>query len=86
MRELLAPLEPEFADDDVLYESDSSDGLADFFIENFGPLVTLRAALPPDRWAALDADLRAMVADQNQATDGSMRTTARYLITTVRVP
>ena len=86
VREMLAPLEPEFAEDDVLYEWESSDALADFFVENFGPLVALRAALPPDRWAALDADLRAMVADQNQATDGGMRTTARYLITTVHAP
>ena len=47
VHEMLAPLEPEFAEDDVLYESDTSDGLADFFIENFGPLVTLRAASRP---------------------------------------
>ena len=84
VREMFAPLEPEFAEDDVLYEEASSDALADFFVENFGPLVALRAALPPDRWAALDADLRAMIAEQNQATEGGMRVRARYLVTVLR--
>jgi SAM-dependent methyltransferase len=86
VRETLAPYEPEFGEDAVIYEWDSSDGLADFFIENFGPLVTLRAALPPDRVQALDDDLRAMLVAENEAEDGGMRTAARYLVTVVQLP
>jgi SAM-dependent methyltransferase len=84
VRETLAPLEPEFAEDSVVYEWDEPDGLATLFIENFGPLVTLRAALAPEQTAALDADFRAMLDDVNEATDGSLKATADYLVTIVR--
>ena len=84
VRETVAPLEPEFAEDALVYEDDSPDALATFFFENFGPLVTLRGALAPEQTAALEADYRAMLAEVNEASDGTMKATADYLVTIVK--
>ncbi len=65
MRETVAPLEPEFAEDAVVYEHDSPDALAMFFFENF-------------------ADYRAMLVEVNEASDGTMKATADYLVTIVK--
>jgi hypothetical protein len=86
VRDTVAPLEPEFAEDVVVYEWDSAEGLAQFFFENFGPLVTLQATLTPEQAAALRADYVAMLEDVNEAPGGAMKATAEYLITTVRCP
>ena len=48
--------------------------------EHFGPLVTLRGELPPDRWAALQDDLRAML--ERRSPTGAERVTysGEYLV------
>jgi len=84
VREALAPHEPEFSEGNVVYEFPSLDAMEDFFNTNFGPSVTLRGALPPDRVAEMDQRYRAMIEEVNEATDGSVRVTAQYLVTVVR--
>lgn len=82
---MLAPAEPEFTEDSIPYEFESVDALEAFFNNNFGPTIALRSALPPDRLAELDAKYRAMVEEVNEATDGTVRVTAEYLMTTVQL-
>ena len=84
VRAMLAPAEPEFTEDEVVYTARTSDELAQFFLDNFGPLVTLRASLPPERVEALDADLRTTYAGVNEATDGTLRASAAYLVTVAK--
>ena len=54
-----------------------------FMSENFGPMVMAKAALG-ERWAELDAELRALIGEWNQATDGTVRFPQEYLVTTAR--
>ncbi len=52
-----------------------------------GPIVLARAALEPEgRWSGLRADLLALYETANEATDGSYRAQAEYLLTVVRRP
>ncbi len=51
---------------------------------NLGPIVTARAALEPQgKWEAVRADLKDLAERFNEADDGTMRTHAEYLLTTV---
>jgi hypothetical protein len=51
---------------------------------DLGPIVLAKAALEPEgRWDAARADLVALEERTNQATDGSIRAEAEYLLTTV---
>lgn len=53
---------------------------------NLGPIVTAKAALEPQgKWEAARADLLALNGRFNEADDGTMRTHAEYLLTTVSV-
>ncbi|MFL5844649.1 MAG: class I SAM-dependent methyltransferase [Solirubrobacteraceae bacterium] len=56
------------------------------FEDNFGPLVTARKALGEEAFAALHADLLALVERSNRATDGSVRIEADYLVAVGRKP
>jgi len=84
VRAALAPFEPEFSEASVVYTFESPDAMEQFFNENFPPAVVLRKALPPDRIAELDQRVRETLDEFNEATDGSLRVTADYLVTVVR--
>ena len=58
----------------------------DEFAGNFGPLVIARGALGDDGFAALRADLIALYEEGNEATDGSTRIPAEYLVAIGRKP
>jgi SAM-dependent methyltransferase len=52
-----------------------------------GPVVMAKAALEPQgKWESLRADLGKLFEQQNQATDGTMKVEARYLVTLARLP
>ena len=54
---------------------------------NLGPMVMAKAALEPQgKWDAARADLAALEERFNEAADGTMRASAEYLLTTVRLP
>jgi SAM-dependent methyltransferase len=65
---------------------DSLESWIDHCERNLGPTVMAKAALEPQgKWEAARADLMALVERFNEADDGSMRTPAEYLLTTVSV-
>jgi SAM-dependent methyltransferase len=65
---------------------DSVEEWMDHCERNLGPIVTAKAALEPQgKWEAARADLLALDERYNEADDGTMRTRAEYLLTTVTV-
>jgi hypothetical protein len=53
---------------------------------NVGPIVLAKAALEPQgRWEDARALVRRIYDEANEATDGSVRVQAEYLLTTVTV-
>ena len=63
-----------------VFEYDDVDAYTAHMDANFGPFVTARAMLG-DRWADLKAELEALFASANTATDGRMRYEGEYLET-----
>jgi ubiquinone/menaquinone biosynthesis C-methylase UbiE len=89
VRDLLAPLgvEPAFERLTVAFEADSVEEWLATSERDLGPMVMAKAALEPEgKWEALRGDLASLYESHNEATDGSMRAQAEYLMTTVRVP
>jgi len=84
VREMLAPYEPEFSGGIVKYHFESPEASADFFDENFGPAITLRAAIGEEKAAELRERELAMLREINEETDGSLTVSAPYLRTVVR--
>lgn len=66
---------------------DSLEGWMEHCERNLGPIVTAKAALEPQgKWEAARAELLALEERHNEASDGTMRTHAEYLLTTVTLP
>lgn len=89
VRDLLAPLgvEPAFERRSVTWEDESAEGWMEESERNLGPVVMARAALEPEgKWDALRGDLVSLYEDFNEATDGTLRAHAEYLMTTAAVP
>jgi SAM-dependent methyltransferase len=84
VREMLAPYEPEFSGGAVRYEFESVETMVDYFDSNFGPAVMLRAALGEERAAELREREIEMLAEFNEADDGTLVLPVEYLRTVVR--
>jgi ubiquinone/menaquinone biosynthesis C-methylase UbiE len=71
----------------VTFAYESPEAWFEYSERVLGPLVMARAALEPQgKWDALRADLVELFSGANQATDGSMRVEAEYLVTIARLP
>lgn len=87
-RSLLEPLgvEVEPRVQAVDFEEESVDAMVEHMTTNFGPMVMARAAIGEERWPEAVAALRAQFAADNEATDGSWRSTGEYLEVVARKP
>jgi SAM-dependent methyltransferase len=87
VRELLEPLGfvLELRREHVVMTSPSPEEQADMMERTFGPIVTAKAALG-DRWPEVRSDLRAFLAETNEATDGTLSSRNEYLQTVGRLP
>ncbi|ONI73778.1 hypothetical protein BWI15_10165 [Kribbella sp. ALI-6-A] len=85
VREMIPGVDFTFHTDEVVLTAPSVEQFADFYAENFGPLVTARQALGPD-WPALRDAIIAFDNEWNTATDGSLSVSAEYLVSIGRVP
>jgi SAM-dependent methyltransferase len=79
-------IELEFHRENLMMEAPDTEAFVEFFAENFGPLVVARSMLGDDGFAALRADLDALYREANEATDGSLRVRAEYLVAVGRKP
>lgn len=79
-------VELEFRRELCSFTGDSPEALMDEFATNFGPLVTAHDVLGEEGFAALRADLTALYEQHNQATDGTQRLEAEYLVAIGRKP
>jgi SAM-dependent methyltransferase len=71
----------------VDFEHASPESWVEYYERVLGPVIMAKAALTPQgRWEELRADLVALYGDANQATDGSFRAPAEYLLTVARMP
>jgi ubiquinone/menaquinone biosynthesis C-methylase UbiE len=88
VRSLMAPLGVELSFERKINEfrDESPEAYRETFQNNFGPMVTARAALGEDAWKALKADLDAFFDEQNEADDGSVLIKGEYLQTIARKP
>lgn len=69
----------------ALIEHPSRDRWIEDLDTKLGPVVVAKSLLEPEgRWEAARADLERLEDSHNQATDGSYRAEAEYLLTTVR--
>jgi SAM-dependent methyltransferase len=70
----------------VTFEDESPESWVAYNERVLGPFVMAKAALEPQgRWDALRADLTNLYRERNEATDGSLRFGAEYLLTVARV-
>jgi SAM-dependent methyltransferase len=69
----------------VLVEHPSVDAMFDYQRANTGPLVAASMALG-ERFAELAAEMRALIAELNEATDGTVRIPFVYLLIVARAP
>jgi SAM-dependent methyltransferase len=68
----------------VNFDWESVDGWVSYCEQVLGPTIMAKSALEPDgRWDAARADLVALYDRYNQATDGTLRSPAEYLLTIV---
>jgi SAM-dependent methyltransferase len=67
--------------------AESPEAWVDYLERTLGPLVLAKRALELEgRWAAARADLVALYAEANEATDGTMAAHPDYLLTVVETP
>ena len=79
--------ELEFARRMVTFSYESPDAWLAYNERVLGPMVMARAALEPQgKWDVLHKDLLVLYRDVNEATDGTLRVGAEYLVTTARLP
>ena len=80
-------IEPEFERRTAIFEDESIEHWVGFHEDTLGPVVMAKAALEPQgRWEQARADLVGLYEGANEATDGSMRVQAEYLVSTVEIP
>ncbi len=79
-------VELEFEKRMATFEFDSSDEWMQYTEENLGPVVVAKAMLEPEgKWEAVQADLRQLQEETNEADDGSLSNQGEYLLTTITV-
>jgi ubiquinone/menaquinone biosynthesis C-methylase UbiE len=79
--------ELEFARRMVTFIYESPEGWFEYNERVLGPLVMAKGLLEPQgKWDALRDDLVQLYTGANEATDGSLRIEAEYLVTTARLP
>jgi len=77
----------EFTRANVEFAWESSDGWLAYNERVLGPTIMAKNALEPQgRWESLRAELVALYDEANEATDGTMRVPAEYLLTIARLP
>ncbi len=88
VRGLLDPLGVEVSFERCVnvFEHESVDGYHEHFVRNFGPMVTAKAVLGDEKFAALEVEFDEQLASENQATDGTLRLEGEYLRTIARKP
>ncbi|MGI8594242.1 MAG: class I SAM-dependent methyltransferase [Solirubrobacteraceae bacterium] len=87
VRSLFPGIELELERRTVAVEAESTDAWVAYTERVLGPTVMAKAALEPEgRWEALRADLVELYERHNQASDGSLRAEAEYLLTVGRMP
>lgn len=73
-----------FERDHVVLQHDSAESWIIYLEQTFGPVIYAKAALEDTGgWDALRTDLMNLYSSLNEATDGSLRVPAEYLIATV---
>jgi SAM-dependent methyltransferase len=71
----------------VTFNDDSPEGWVEYNSRVLGPMILARTALEPQgRWEALQGDLVELYREGNEATDGTLRAPAEYLLTVAQVP
>jgi hypothetical protein len=71
----------------VTFSDDSPESWVEYNSRVLGPMILARTALEPQgRWEALQADLVEHYREGNEATDGTLRAPAEYLLTVAEVP
>jgi len=70
---------------EVTTEHPSVEAMCEFQLSHAGPLVAARMALG-DRFEALAAEVRSLIGELNEATDGSARVTSGYLLIVATKP
>ena len=79
--------ELEFSRRHVAFLYESPHEWIGYMERNLGPTLMAKGTLEPEgKWEALRSDLVDLYVDLNQATDGTMRVDAEYLITVARFP
>ncbi|HEY7933361.1 MAG TPA: class I SAM-dependent methyltransferase [Solirubrobacteraceae bacterium] len=71
----------------VTFEHESPQGWFEYNERVLGPTIMAKAALEPQgRWDALRDELVKLYSDGNEASDGSFRASAEYLLSVARMP
>jgi hypothetical protein len=89
VRELFAPhgVELEMERHSLAWEAESVEAWLQEDEERLGPTIMAKEALEPQgKWEAARADMAAIYADMNEATDGSFSAPAEYLVTVATLP
>jgi hypothetical protein len=73
------PVDLRFERRSLYFEGESTEAFIDMFADLYGPLLGARNLLQ-DRWSDLRAELVAMSAEMNEATDGTFRAPSDYLV------
>lgn len=72
---------------DVVFTAESPQAWVEYNERVLGPTIVAKSMLEPQgKWEALKADLTALYLERNEATDGSLRVSAEYLLAVGRVP
>jgi hypothetical protein len=80
-------VELEFHQRAVTFAYESPAAWVSYYEEALGPTIMAKAALEPEgKWEPVRAELVQLFEDSNQATDGTLRADAKYLITIARLP
>jgi ubiquinone/menaquinone biosynthesis C-methylase UbiE len=71
----------------VTFTHDSPESWVQYNERVLGPTIMTKAALEPQgKWGDCKADLIALYREHNEATDGSLRVAAEYLLTVAQLP
>jgi ubiquinone/menaquinone biosynthesis C-methylase UbiE len=71
----------------VTFEHDSTESWLEYYERTLGPTIMAKAALEPQgKWEPLREELLAIYEEGNEATDGSFRAGAEYLLILAQMP